>query len=60
MSKDFKIFQGKFPCKECGKEVLTLRLWSENGDATWMCESKHLSRVELIPQKKKKKDFSNE
>ena len=28
--------------------------------ATWMCTSKHVSRVGLIPSKKKKKDFEDE
>ena len=60
MHKDFKVFNGLFLCKKCGIEVNVLRLWSESGDATWMCDSKHLSRVSLIPQKKKKKDFGNE
>jgi hypothetical protein len=60
MHKDFKTFEGKFLCKKCSIEVNVLRLWSESGDATWMCDNKHLSRVGLIPQKKKKKDFGNE
>jgi hypothetical protein len=58
--KDFSIYAGKFPCKKCNEEVSSLRLWSASGDATWMCSSKHMSKVSLIPQKKKKKDFDNE
>lgn len=58
--KDFKVFEGKFPCKKCGEEVLSLRLWIFSGDATWMCSKKHVSKVNLIPPKKKKKDFINE
>jgi hypothetical protein len=58
--KDFKIFEGKFPCKKCGEEVLSLRLWLSSGDATWMCSRKHLSKVGLIPQKKRKADFDHE
>jgi hypothetical protein len=57
---DFKIFDGKFLCKKCHEEVLSLRLWLESGDATWMCSNKHISKVNLIPQKKKKADFINE
>ena len=57
---DFKIFSGKFPCKKCQEEVVSLRLWSESGDATWMCSNKHISKVSLMPQKKKKTDFANE
>lgn len=59
-SKNFTVFSGKFICKECNKEVLSARLWSESGDVSWMCSDKHLSKVSLIPQKKKKKDFKNE
>ena len=60
MAKDFKVFPGKFLCKKCNEEVKSLRLWTESGDATWMCESKHVSKVSLLPEKKKKADFSNE
>ena len=27
------------------------------GDTTWMCSNKHLSKVSLIPEKKKKADY---
>jgi hypothetical protein len=57
---DFKIFPGKFPCKKCHEEVLSLRFWLESGDATWMCTNKHISKVNLMPQKKKKADFKSE
>ena len=56
----FTIYPGQFPCKKCGEEVISMRLWIETGDATWMCSKKHLSKLQLIPQKKKKKDFINE
>ena len=55
--KEFKVFEGKFPCKKCQEEVTSLRLWVGSGDATWMCSKKHVSKVELMPQKKKKADF---
>jgi hypothetical protein len=58
--KEFKVFEGKFLCKKCQEEVLSLRLWVESGDATWMCTKKHVSKVNLIPKKKKKADFTNE
>jgi len=58
--KEFKVFEGKFPCKKCQEEVLSLRLWVASGDATWMCSKKHVSKVNLIPQKKKKADFTHE
>jgi hypothetical protein len=57
---NFIVFPGKFPCKKCSEEVLSLRLWRESGDVTWMCSAKHISKVKLIPEKKKKKDFINE
>ncbi len=57
---NFIVFSGKFPCKKCNEEVLSLRLWRETGDATWMCSAKHMSKVALVPSKKKKKDFINE
>ena len=60
MAKDFKVFAGKFPCKKCGEEVKSLRLWIDSGDTTLMCESKHVSKVNLIPEKKKKADFKDE
>ena len=56
----FKVFEGKFPCHTCKEEVTSLRYWIEAGDATWMCSKKHISKVGLLPQKKKKKDFVDE
>jgi len=58
--KEFKVFEGKFLCKKCNEEVVSLRLWLESGDATWMCTKKHVSKVNLKPSKKKKADFINE
>jgi hypothetical protein len=40
MPKDFSIYSGKWPCKTCHEVVLTLRLWPESGDVTWMCSNK--------------------
>jgi hypothetical protein len=60
MVKSFTVYPGKFPCKTCGVDVTSLRYWSENGNATWMCPKKHISNVNLIPTKKKKSDFKNE
>ena len=60
MAKDFSVYSGKFICKKCNEEVKSLRLWNETGDATWMCESKHVSRVALIPDKRRKVDFNSE
>ena len=56
----FSTYPGKWPCKTCQEIVITLRYWRETGDATWMCSQKHISKVTLIPPKKRKKDFINE
>ena len=52
MSEKFKIYPGKFACKKCHEEVLSIRLWLESGDLTWMCTQKHISKVPLILTKK--------
>lgn len=59
-NKDFTVFSGKFICKNCHKDVLSARFWLASGEVTWMCSDKHLSKVGLVPQKKKKKDFVDE
>ena len=56
----FSTYPGKWPCKTCQEIVITLRYWIETGDATWMCSQKHISKVGLVPLKKKKKDFIDE
>jgi len=60
MAKDFRVYSGIFLCKKCSVEVYSLRFWIDSGDTTWMCDEKHVSRVNLIPNKKNKKDFANE
>ena len=57
---NFTVYHGKFVCHECKTEVRSLRLYPETKTATWMCSAKHMSKVGLIPPKKKKKDFVNE
>jgi len=51
---------GKFICQKCKQGVTAARFWYDSADVTWMCQSKHISRVELLAKKKKKKDFENE
>jgi len=58
--QNFSTYEGKWPCKTCQEIVKILRLYVETGDATWMCSQKHISRVNLIPAKKRKRDFINE
>jgi hypothetical protein len=60
LDKKFSTYPGKFPCKTCQEEVMLLRYWIESGEATWMCSKKHISKVGLFPQKKKKRDYLNE
>lgn len=57
MHKPFQTYPGKFLCKRCSEEVSSLRLWTDTGDATWQCSKKHVSKVNLIPEKKSKKDY---
>lgn len=52
--------QGQFICQKCKSDVAAGRFWYDSGDVTWMCQSKHISRVELVAKKKKKKDFGDE
>jgi hypothetical protein len=38
---------GKFPCHRCKEIVKEVRLYKDTLDLTWMCSSKHLSKVNL-------------
>ncbi len=44
----YSIYEGKFPCKTCKKEVRTIRVYVKTGMASWMCPEKHLSEVQLF------------
>jgi deoxycytidylate deaminase len=44
----YTIYEGKFPCKTCKKEVKTIRVYLATGMASWMCSEKHLSEVQLF------------
>ena len=50
----FSTYVGKFPCHTCKEEVLSLRLWKETLELTWMCSKKHLSKSNI---KMTKKDY---
>jgi hypothetical protein len=52
----YTIFPGKFQCHTCKGEVGTLRLYEATKVITWMCPSKHVSRVSL-QTKKNKRDY---
>lgn len=45
--RKFSLYSGQFPCHKCKKEVTEARLYLETLDFTWMCEEKHLSKVNL-------------
>lgn len=51
---NYSIYEGKFPCKTCKKEVKTMRVYMETGMASWMCPEKHLSEVMLFKKGYKK------
>ena len=58
MSKFYDVYSGKFNCKECKQLVTSMRLWKETGVASWRCKDGHVSEVQVIPTKnKKKKDY---
>lgn len=45
---NYSVYEGKFPCKTCGKQVNTVRVYMQTGRASWMCSDKHLSEVQLF------------
>ena len=47
----FSVYSGKFPCHICKEEVLSLRLWKETSELSWMCTKKHISKASLIKRK---------
>jgi hypothetical protein len=55
----YNIYHGVFPCHVCKVDVLTLRLYYDTKQLTWMCPEKHLSSVDLNT-KKTKKDYERE
>ena len=40
-------YVGKFICQECKSEVNEARFYIKSFDLTWMCNNKHLSRINL-------------
>jgi len=58
----YSVYEGKFPCKVCKKEVKTIRVYLATGMASWMCSDKHLSEVQLfkVGYKKRKVDDRKE
>lgn len=54
----YTVYHGEFPCHTCKEVVLSLRSYPEEKELTWMCKSKHISKVSLST--KKKKDYERE
>ena len=53
MSSDkFRTFEGTFPCHTCKEDALSVRLWLDTANLTWMCSQKHITRVPLIVTKR--------
>jgi hypothetical protein len=52
----YTVYQGKFLCKICKEEVSSMRVYPDTGDATWMCNKKHISKIHLykVGYKKRK------
>ena len=40
-------YSGTFVCQECKKDVFEARFYKKSFDFTWMCEDKHLSKINL-------------
>jgi hypothetical protein len=53
----YNVYNGKFPCHVCKEEVSSLRMYLDTKELTWMCSSKHMSKVSLDIKKKSKKDY---
>lgn len=55
---NYTVYPGKFPCKTCQEEARACRVYPETGQATWMCNKKHLSKCQLYTVGyKKKRDY---
>ena len=43
----YSIYSGKFVCQKCKSQVLEARFYIGSFDLTWMCDDKHLSKINL-------------
>lgn len=43
----FSLYEGTFVCQKCKAEVLSARFYLDSFDFTWMCDNKHLSKINL-------------
>jgi len=44
----YTVYEGKFVCQKCKKNVNTMRVYPATGRASWMCPDKHLSEIQLF------------
>lgn len=59
-NQDFMSFTGEFICKTCKEVSKSARFWYSTSEVSWICKDKHISKVGLKAEKKKKRDFVNE
>ena len=52
----YTVYHGDFRCQECKAKVKTIRMYPDTKQLTWMCEHKHLSKVDLNTRRKRNKD----
>ena len=50
---NYSIYSGTFLCHTCKEEVKTLRIYADAQEATWMCKSKHISKVSFATKRKR-------
>lgn len=55
-TEKFTTYYGQYICHKCKEMVTSCRLWHATKDLTWMCDKKHMSRVNMLP--KSKKDYN--
>jgi len=60
VASKYEVISGKFFCHTCENTPDTARLYTDTKKLTWMCSDKHLSEVNLIAEKKTKKDYERE
>lgn len=60
MPNKYSVYQGNFPCHTCQQVVTSLRFYSEDKLATWLCSDNHMTQVSFEINKKTKKDYERE
>lgn len=47
----YSVYTGKFLCQSCKSEVYEARFYNHSYDFTWMCNDKHLSKVNMYKKR---------